>query len=135
MSIFSSACQAAHGERKCQPIASAAHTSTKSRWKNDILVSKDNAGADRSKKQMKKRLKKRVEGHQRTRDDVVVEISMDDVLELPSELSTRDAESQAPKVKSVNPHARLKLRRVGSKSTLRSKTRMQTVRSRHKNSK
>ncbi|KAF8515585.1 hypothetical protein JB92DRAFT_2914562 [Gautieria morchelliformis] len=84
---------------------------------------------------MKKRLKKRVEGHQRTRDDAVVEISIDNVLELPSELSTRDAESQAPKVKSVNPHARLKLRRVGSKSTLRSKTRMQTVRSRHKNSK
>ncbi|KAF8531556.1 hypothetical protein JB92DRAFT_3138852 [Gautieria morchelliformis] len=35
-----------------------------------------------------------VEGHQKTRDNAVVEISMDDVLELPSEPSTRDAEKQ-----------------------------------------
>jgi hypothetical protein len=50
---------------------------------------------------MKKRLKKGAEECEKARGDAAVEISMGDVLELPSESRTRDVESQAPEVKSV----------------------------------
>ncbi|KAF8532715.1 hypothetical protein JB92DRAFT_9045 [Gautieria morchelliformis] len=108
VSCFSS-CQAAHGE---QPIASAAHISTKSQRK-EILISKNSAGADRLKNRMEKILKNfGVEEHHIIRDDAFVEISMDDALELPSEPSTRDAESQAHKEPTGNAKATLNREQV-----------------------
>jgi hypothetical protein len=59
---------------------------------------------------MKKRLKKGAEEREEAREDAVVEISMDDVLELPSVWSTRDVESQAPRLKSVKAKGKVRLR-------------------------
>lgn len=74
---------------------------TQPRRKNEILIGKDSTGADKSKNQMKKRLMKGDEEREKARDDAVVEISMDEVLKLPSEPSPRE-ESQVMKANSAD---------------------------------
>jgi U3 small nucleolar RNA-associated protein 14 len=59
-------------------------TVTQSRQKNEIQIGKDSAGAEKSKNQMKKRLLKGNEEREKARDDAALEISMDEVLKLPS---------------------------------------------------
>ena len=65
---------------------------TKPRRKNEILVGKNSTGAAKSKHQIKKQLLKGAEEREKAQDDAVVEISMDEVLKLPSEPGAREEE-------------------------------------------
>lgn len=74
-------------------------TVTQSRRKNEILIGKDSAGADKSKNQMKKRLLKGDEEREKARKDAVVEISMDEVLTLPGAQQGQTVEGKSEKTK------------------------------------
>ncbi|KAF8510410.1 Utp14-domain-containing protein [Hysterangium stoloniferum] len=62
---------------------------TQSRRKNEIVIGKDSSGAAKTKNQTQKQLKKHVDEREKARDDATVEISMDDVLEIPDEPTTQ----------------------------------------------
>ena len=67
---------------------------TKPRRKNEILVGKNSTGAAKSKHQITKQLLKGAEEREKAQDDAVVEISMDEVLKLPSEPGAREEEEE-----------------------------------------
>jgi U3 small nucleolar RNA-associated protein 14 len=70
------------------------------RKKNEILLSKESTALTKSKNKLKKQVKKREDEKEKTKDDAVVEISMDNVLSLGGEASaptpaTKSAQEKA----------------------------------------
>ncbi|TFK21288.1 Utp14-domain-containing protein [Coprinopsis marcescibilis] len=79
----------AHGE--------AAESLKVGRKKNEVVVSKDSKAADKSKNKLRKNARKHEEEKQLEKDDAILEISADNVLQLSTESSTSKASSSQKK--------------------------------------
>ncbi|KAF8592755.1 small-subunit processome [Ramaria rubella] len=87
---------------------SATALQPQSRRKIEVLIGEDSAGADKSKKAMKRRLLKGAEERERAKEDAVVEINLEGVLGVPGEGGSGEAVGTGMDVGSVGARGREK---------------------------